>query len=249
MSPHEIFFLIKDISTQIFSLFGNHNFIVLFPRPDLKGMGYLPQLFFIKPKDELITRTYNTSCSKRPVINYYTRKSEYVSYNPTLTGEFISLPKGILTNLYKEMLTPLKLTPFGNSLLEFDSNLAKEQLAERLQAQVPFTAYSPSFGMKDLVVINSITFKDTPYIDEVEVSLNMEVIKTFVLKKFKFNQEAPASETKEGGLFQEEIKPLETKNMNEEIAKTKAKFNKKIKAIKTPTHKKWKGPGGYFSEK
>ncbi|UPA13797.1 DUF792 family protein [Borrelia turicatae] len=185
LSPHEIFQIIRDVSTQIFALFSTDNFIVLFPRPDLKGMGYLPQLFFIKPKSELITRTYNTSCSKRPVINYYSRKAEYVSYNPTLTAETISLSGGILTNLYKEMLTPLRSTYFGNCLLEFDSNLVKEQLASRLQAQVPFTAYSPSFGIKDLVVINSITFKDTPFIDEVEVSLNMEVIKTFSLRKYK----------------------------------------------------------------
>ncbi|WP_434757176.1 DUF792 family protein (plasmid) [Borrelia puertoricensis] len=185
MQPMEIFQIIKDTVTQIFALFSTDNFIVLFPRPDLKGLGYLPQLFFIKPKFELITRTYNTTCSKRPVINYYLRKAEYVSYNPVLTGEVIALNGGVLTSLYKNMLAPLKLTPFGNSLLEFDSNLVKEQLAGRLQAQVPFTAYSPTFGIKELVVITSLTFKDVPFIDEVELNLNMEVIKTFYLDKYK----------------------------------------------------------------
>ncbi|WP_210366562.1 DUF792 family protein, partial [Borreliella garinii] len=68
-------------------------------------------------------------------------KAEYVSYNPVMTGEHISLNGGVLTSLYKEMLSPLKNTVFGNSLLRFDSHLVKEQLANRLQAQVPFTIY------------------------------------------------------------------------------------------------------------
>ncbi|QTL84252.1 DUF792 family protein (plasmid) [Borrelia miyamotoi] len=213
MNSAEILNLIKDILTQISSSFINHNFILLFPRPDLKGLQYLPQLFFIQPKNELLNRTYNTTCTKRPVINYYSRKAEYVSYNPTLTGEFISLHKGILTSPYREMISLLKSTPFGNALLAFDGNLAKEQLAQRLQAQVLFTAYSPTFGIKDLIVINSISFKDTPYIDEVEVSLNMEVIKTFTLKKFHYN----ASLKKENGL-----------DISKEIYKTQ---NTKIETI------------------
>ncbi|WP_420025079.1 DUF792 family protein [Borreliella valaisiana] len=185
MSCEEIRRLFKDVSTQVFSLFGADNFLVLFPRQDLKGFGYVPQLFFIKPKTELITRTYNTSCSKRPVINYYDRKAEYVSYNPVMTGEHISLNGGVLTSLYKEMLYPLKMTVFGNSLLRFDVHLAKEQLANRIQAQVPFTIYSPTFGLKELAIITSLTFKDTPFIDEVEVSLSIEVVKTFAPEKYK----------------------------------------------------------------
>ncbi|WP_418906410.1 DUF792 family protein [Borreliella tanukii] len=177
--------LIRDITIQLFALFGADNFLLLFPRPDFKGFGYVPQLFFIKPKTELITRTYNTSCSKRPVINYYDRKAEYVSYNPVMTGEHISLNGGVLTSLYKEMLSPLKKTVFGNSLLRFDAHLVKEQLANRLQAQVPFTIYSPTFGFKELAIITSLTFKDTPFIDEVEVSLSIEVVKTFTLEKYK----------------------------------------------------------------
>ncbi|WP_412677199.1 DUF792 family protein, partial [Borreliella garinii] len=175
MSHAEIFQIIKDVATQIFALFGADNFLALFPRPDFRGFGYVPQLFFIKPKAQLITRTYNTSCSKRPVINYYDRKAEYVSYNPVMTGEHISLNGGVLTSLYKEMLSPLKNTVFGNSLLRFDSHLVKEQLANRLQAQVPFTIYSPTFGLKELAIITSLTFTDTPFIDEVEVSLSIEV--------------------------------------------------------------------------
>ncbi|WP_410050250.1 DUF792 family protein, partial [Borreliella garinii] len=165
MSHAEIFQIIKDVATQIFALFGADNFLALFPRPDFRGFGYVPQLFFIKPKAQLITRTYNTSCSKRPVINYYDRKAEYVSYNPVMTGEHISLNGGVLTSLYKEMLSPLKNTVFGNSLLRFDSHLVKEQLANRLQAQVPFTIYSPTFGLKELAIITSLTFTDTPFID------------------------------------------------------------------------------------
>lgn len=185
MSHAEIFQIIKDVATQIFALFGADNFLALFPRPDFRGFGYVPQLFFIKPKTQLITRTYNTSCSKRPVINYYDRKAEYVSYNPVMTGEHISLNGGVLTSLYKEMLSPLKMTVFGNSLLRFDAHLVKEQLANRLQAQVPFTIYSPTFGLKELAIITSLTFTDTPFIDEVEVSLSIEVVKTFTLEKYK----------------------------------------------------------------
>ncbi|MBB6208598.1 DUF792 family protein [Borreliella lanei] len=181
----EITQIIRDVITQIFALFGADNFLVLFPRMDLKGFGYVPQLFFIKPKTELITRTYNTSCSKRPIINYYNRKAEYVSYNPVMTGEHISLSGGVLTSLYKEMLSPLKMTAFGNSMLRFDAHLVKEQLANRLQAQVPFSVYSLTFGLKELAIITSLSFKDTPWIDEVEVSLSIEIVKTFALEKYK----------------------------------------------------------------
>ncbi|AEL70268.1 conserved hypothetical protein (plasmid) [Borreliella afzelii PKo] len=185
MSCEEIFQIIKDIVTQLFTLFGADNFLLLFPRPDYRGFGYVPQFFFIKPKTELISRSYNTSCSKRPTINYYDRKAEYVSYNPVMTGEHISLSGGILTSMYKDMLSLLKKTIFGNSLLRFDSHLVKEQLANRLQAQVPFTIYSPTFGLKELAIITNLTFKDTPFIDEVEVSLSIEVVKTFKLEKYK----------------------------------------------------------------
>uniref|UniRef100_UPI003B20C7DC DUF792 family protein n=1 Tax=Borreliella burgdorferi TaxID=139 RepID=UPI003B20C7DC len=185
ISPGEILQIVKDVTTQIFALFGADNFLVLFPRPDFRGFGYIPQLFFIKPKNELITRTYTTTYSKRPVINYYNRKSEHVSYNPTMIGENISLSGAVLTSLYKEMLSMLKMTPFGNSMLRFDVHFAKEQLANRLQAQVPFSVYSPTFGLKELAIITSLTFKNTPFIDEIEVSLSMEIVKTFTLEKYK----------------------------------------------------------------
>ncbi|PRR60124.1 DUF792 family protein, partial [Borreliella burgdorferi] len=41
----EITRIIRDVITQIFALFGADNFLVLFPRMDLKGFGYVPQLF------------------------------------------------------------------------------------------------------------------------------------------------------------------------------------------------------------
>ncbi|ACL35235.1 DUF792 family protein [Borreliella garinii] len=186
ISSAEIFQIVKDVTIQIFALFGADNFLLLFPRPDLRGFGYAPQLFFIKPKNQLISRTYNTSCYRRPVvINYYNRKAKYVSYNPLMTGENISLSGGVLTSLYKEILSPLKMTVFGNSLLRFDAHLVKEQLANRLQAQVPFSIYSPTFGLKELAVITSLTFTDTPFIDEVEVNLSIEIVKTFTLEKYK----------------------------------------------------------------
>ncbi len=103
-----------------------------------------------------------------------------------MTGENILLNGGILTSLYKDMLSLLKMTVFGNTtMLRFDAHLAKEQLANRLQAQVPFSIYSPTFGLKELAVITSLSFKDTPFIDEVEVSLSIEIVKTFALEKYK----------------------------------------------------------------
>ncbi len=62
ISSAEIFQIVKDVTIQIFALFGADNFLVLFSRPDLKGFGYVPQLFFVKPKNQLISQTYNTSC-------------------------------------------------------------------------------------------------------------------------------------------------------------------------------------------
>ncbi|WP_418905740.1 DUF792 family protein [Borreliella japonica] len=185
MSCEETSQLIKDIGTQLLALFGADNFLLLYPRPDFRGFGYVPQLFFIKPKTQLISRSYNTSYSKRPVINYYDRKAQYVSYNPVMTGEHISLSGGILTSMYKHMLSIFKTTVFENFLFRFDSHLVKEQLSNRLQAQVPFTIYSPTFGFKELAIITNLSFKDTPFIDEVEVSLSMEVVKTFKLEKYK----------------------------------------------------------------
>uniref|UniRef100_UPI001C0277CB DUF792 family protein n=1 Tax=Borreliella bavariensis TaxID=664662 RepID=UPI001C0277CB len=90
MSCEETSQLIKDIGTQLLALFRADNFLLLYPRPDFRGFGYVPQLFFIIPKTQLISRSYNTSYSKRPVINYYDRKAQYVSYNPVMTGEHIS---------------------------------------------------------------------------------------------------------------------------------------------------------------
>lgn len=86
ISSAEIFQIVKYVTIQIFALFGADNFLVLFSIPDLRGFGYVPQLFFVKPKNQLISRTYNTRCSKKPVINHYDRKAEYISYNPVMTG-------------------------------------------------------------------------------------------------------------------------------------------------------------------
>ncbi len=45
ISSAEIFQIVRDVTTQIFALFGADNFLVLFPRPDFRGFGYVPQLF------------------------------------------------------------------------------------------------------------------------------------------------------------------------------------------------------------
>ncbi len=56
ISSAEIFQIVKDVTIQIFALFGADNFLLLFPRPDLRGFDYVPQLFFVKPKNQLISR-------------------------------------------------------------------------------------------------------------------------------------------------------------------------------------------------
>ncbi len=53
ISSAEIFQIVRDVTTQIFALFGADNFLVLFPRPDFRGFGYVPQLFFINQKMNL----------------------------------------------------------------------------------------------------------------------------------------------------------------------------------------------------
>ncbi|WP_418457479.1 DUF792 family protein [Borreliella andersonii] len=110
-----------------------------------------------------------------------------------LSGGIASGKTYLACYLYvKSLLTNKKLYSsdtnnfiIGNSMLRFDAHLVKEQLANRMQAQVPFSVYSPTFGLKELAIITSLSFKDTPWIDEVEVSLSMEIVKTFALEKYK----------------------------------------------------------------
>nr|WKT13991.1 DUF792 family protein [Borrelia sp. BU AG58] len=46
--------LIKEIVNQILSLSSASNFIALFPRPDFKGLAYLPQVFLYFQKKRLL---------------------------------------------------------------------------------------------------------------------------------------------------------------------------------------------------
>ncbi|WP_231439814.1 DUF792 family protein [Borrelia duttonii] len=42
---------------------------------------------------------------------------------------------------------------------------------------------SPSFGFIEIVAITSLDLKDTVYLDEVEISVTLEVLKTFTKYK------------------------------------------------------------------
>lgn len=173
------FQLIKDVCNQVFSLFHDSSFLVLFPRMDFKGLGYVPQLFFIHPKRDLLISSISVTTTDKPTINYLHRNAKYASYNIISQPQVITLNKAILTSVPSMLLSYLKRSIFFNYVLTFESNLIKEQLKERVMAGVPFTIYSPSIGFHELAVITSLNTNSTPYIDEVEISCSLKIIKTF----------------------------------------------------------------------
>lgn len=173
------FQLIKDVCNQVFSLFHDSSFLVLFPRMDFKGLGYVPQLFFIHPKKDLLISNITATTTDKPVINYFHRNAQFASYNVISHPQVITLNKGILTSIPSMLLGFLKKSIFFSYILTFESNLVKEQLKERVMAGVPFSIYSPSIGLHELAVITSLNTNATPYIDEVEVSCSIKIIKTF----------------------------------------------------------------------
>ncbi|WP_241766215.1 DUF792 family protein [Borrelia crocidurae] len=164
---------------QVFSLAPNSSFMVLFPRLDLRGFGYVPQIFYIHPKHDVLISSISANTTDKAVINQYDRKSTYTSYNVISEPQTLSINRAILTSMAKIMVEPLKKTVFGNTVLEFDSNLAKAQLKERVSSGVYFNIYSPSIGFHETAVITSLITNDSPYIDEVEVSLTIKILKTF----------------------------------------------------------------------
>ncbi|WKC74828.1 DUF792 family protein (plasmid) [Borreliella yangtzensis] len=178
--------LIEDVVNQISSLASISNFVLLFPRLDFKGLGYIPQLFFIFIKNDLIEENLSSISSDRAVIDFTNTKSEYVNFNITTRPEIISINKGILSSIYdKTLLRVLKETPFMNSALEFNSNFIKMQFRQRFNLGVYYSMYSPSVGFHEVVSINSLKLKDTVYLEEVEVSLQLKICKTFSILAYK----------------------------------------------------------------
>ncbi|MBB6043280.1 DUF792 family protein (plasmid) [Borreliella yangtzensis] len=178
--------LIEDVVNQISSLASISNFVLLFPRLDFKGLGYIPQLFFIFIKNDLIEENLSSISSDRAVIDFTNTKSEYVNFNITTRPEIISINKGILSSIYdKTLLRVLKETPFMNSALEFNSNFIKMQFRQRFNLGVYYSMYSPSVGFHEVVSINSLKLKDTVYLEEVEVSLQLKICKTFSILTYK----------------------------------------------------------------
>ncbi|WKC84934.1 DUF792 family protein [Borreliella lusitaniae] len=178
--------LIKEVVNQISSLVSISNFVLLFPRLDFKGLGYIPQLFFIFVKHDLIEENLSSISSQRAVIDFTNKKSEYVNFNITTRPEIVTINKGILSSIYdKTLLRVLRETPFMNSALEFNSNFIKMQFRNRFSLGVYYSMYSPSLGFHEVVSINSLKLKDTVYLEEVEVSLQVKICKTFNILTYK----------------------------------------------------------------
>ncbi|AJA90735.1 hypothetical protein OY14_04610 (plasmid) [Borreliella chilensis] len=178
--------LIKDVINQISSLVSISNFVLLFPRLDFKGLGYIPQLFFIFVKHDLIEENLSSVSSDRAVIDFTSTKSEYVNFNITPRPEIVTINKGVLSSIYdKTLIRALKATPFMNSALEFNSNFIKMQFRQRFNSGVYYSMYSPSVGFHEVVSINSLKLKDTVYLEEVEVSLQVKICKTFNILTYK----------------------------------------------------------------
>lgn len=176
------FQLIKDICNQLASLGSDSSFIVLFPRMDFKGLGFIPQLFFIHPKHDLVISNITANTSDKPVLDIWNRNAKYASYNVITQPQTISLNNGILTSIPSLAISYLKRINLFQQALTFEANLIKEQLKERVLSGVYFSIYSPSFGLHELSVITSLTTNNTPYIDEVEISLQIKIVKSFNIK-------------------------------------------------------------------
>ncbi|BDU63355.1 hypothetical protein BOFE_08950 (plasmid) [Candidatus Borrelia fainii] len=178
--------LIWEVVNHILSRASSSNFIALFPRPDFKELVYVPQLFFIFPKSGVIEESLSSVSSQHPIINLNTRRSEFVSYNVTATPEIITISNAILSSVYDKVLVDsLKRTPFANSALEFDSNFVKMQFRERFKAGIYYSIYGASIGFHETTIINSLSIKGTSFIDELNVSLQIKIVKTFNFLTYK----------------------------------------------------------------
>ncbi|AMR75918.1 DUF792 family protein [Borrelia hermsii] len=182
----DVTLLIREVVNHVLSLSSSSNFIAIFPRPDFKGLAYLPQVFFIFPKLGAIEENLSSISSQRAIINLNTRRSEFVSYNVTANPEIISISNAILSAIYDKILIEnLKTTPFANSALEFDSNFIKMQFREKFKAGIYYTIYGPSIGFHETAIINSLKIKSTSFIDELDISLQIKIVKTFNFFTYK----------------------------------------------------------------
>ncbi len=72
-----------------------------------------------------------------------------------------------------------------NSVLEFNSNFIKMQFRQRFNLGIYYSMYSPSVGFHEVVSINLLKLKDTVYLEEVEVSLQVKICKMFNISTYK----------------------------------------------------------------
>ncbi|WLN24545.1 DUF792 family protein (plasmid) [Borreliella bavariensis] len=152
----------------------------------LKDLGTFSNCFFIFIKHDLIEENLSSISSDRAVIDFINTKSEYVNFNIAPRPEIVIINKGILSSIYdKTLIRALKETPFMNSVLEFNSNFIKMQFRQRFNSGIYYSMYSPSVGFHGVVSINLLKLKDTVYLEEVEVSLQVKICKMFNISTYK----------------------------------------------------------------
>lgn len=196
---------LKQMCNQVFSLLSGSSMIVLFPRMDFRGMGYIPQFFFIYPKRNLLSATINTNTSDKPIVNFQTRKMEYASYNIDVKPMTFSLTNALLSSAYKKIVDAFKAFEptisqqffeimgsdastsgnFFNSLLQNDINLIRYQLMERVQSGVYFSVFSPAIGFHETAVITNLTTSNSTYLYCVDINVTIKIVKTFNIPEYQ----------------------------------------------------------------
>ncbi|WP_038359574.1 DUF792 family protein [Borrelia hispanica] len=178
--------MILDIVNHVLSLSVSSNFIVLFPRPDFKGFVYVPQLFFIFPKSKPTEESFSNASSEQGTVNVNLKEGEVLSYNVVSNPEIINVSNGILSSIHdKFLIEHLKKTSYANSVLEFNVNFVKVHFRERFKMGFYYSVYGPMIGFHELTIINSLKFRDTAFIEEINVSLQIKILKTFNFSTYK----------------------------------------------------------------
>ncbi|ASQ29656.1 hypothetical protein CDQ96_04420 (plasmid) [Borrelia miyamotoi] len=177
---NDITLFILELVNHVLGLAKSSNFIALFPRPDLKGLDYFPQIFFIYPKGSPIVESMSISSSQRSIVNLSTMRSEFINYNVTSNPKIISISEAILAPIHDHYLIEnLTKTPFKNSILEFDLNFVKEQFREKFRAGTYYSLYNRSIGFHETAIVSSLRMTNTVFIDEIKMNIDIKIVKTF----------------------------------------------------------------------
>ncbi|WP_024653719.1 DUF792 family protein [Borrelia persica] len=186
ISSGNITSMILEVVNNTFSLAVSPNFIVLFPRPDFKGSVYVPQLFVILPKSKPPEESFSNISNEQAAVNVDSAQGEFFNYNVSSNPEIINISNGILSSVYdKGLVELLKKTSFANSVLEFDTNFVKLHFREKFKMGAYYSVYGPLLGFHEVAIINSLKFMDTAFIEEINVSLRIKILKTFNFFTYK----------------------------------------------------------------